>query len=87
MTEVLLELAKHGGIVWLFVVGVGAVLFNAGVTWTQFRYMRTSMITKKDMQIGLLKFKEELNEDFVPRSEFQAWKEAAALSKAKGAHH
>lgn len=49
--------------------GIAAVVFNAGILFAQFIYMRKAMVTKKDLQIALLQHQIEMAKTYVKKEE------------------
>jgi hypothetical protein len=79
----------HPGFMWTFMVAAAGFIFNAGGTYVNFRYMRTSMVTKKDLKIAMLEFGDGLKEDYVTRQEFAQFntKTDKPNGRARGAGH
>jgi hypothetical protein len=59
-------------------IGVSLIIIACSVTWmvatnyTNFKWMRANMVSKKDMEITMLKFAAELHKTFIPRAEFDS---------------
>jgi hypothetical protein len=70
MTESIFALAKDYPIVLpvgvVFVLVIGA--WHVATTYTNFRYMRENMVSKKDLEIALLKTQESNDERYIKRS-------------------
>jgi hypothetical protein len=48
-----------------------AMIFNTGTNWSNFRYMREHMVSKKDLELALSKNLRENRQEFITRNECQ----------------
>jgi len=71
MSEFVIELTKQypSAFPWLLVAFFGLGAWHMGMTWSTFRYMKSSMVTKKDLQIALLQAAMEMDERYVKRED------------------
>lgn len=76
-SELLLKLLAERPVSLFTAVGLLIFLvWNAAVTWTGFRQVRETMVTKNDLRIALAELREGVNawlaENYVPRREVDA---------------
>jgi hypothetical protein len=62
----------HPGVFWSAACAAACLIFTAGGTVVNFRYMKNSMVTKKDLEIVTLKLQQDMRREFVTRREFFA---------------
>jgi hypothetical protein len=66
--QTLLELANnYPDTAISIVLVVGGTIWHIATTYTNFLYIRKSMITKKDLEISLLKFENRLDNKYISR--------------------
>lgn len=63
------DIYKLVGDHWTTAAALAVLVFNAGINWANFSYMKKAMVTKKDMEIGMLRFKEDINIHFMTRDD------------------
>jgi hypothetical protein len=54
---------------WLLGAGAIGIIFNAGVTYANFSYIRKSMVTKKDLEIALLREEQKCDAKYATKVE------------------
>ena len=46
-----------------------AVIFNTGMNWANFKYMKANMVSKKDLKIELSMLMDKSRDEFITRKE------------------
>ena len=58
-----------------------AVIFNTGTNWSNFRFMREHMVSKKDLELALSKNLRENRQEFITRNECQLMMERRKIGR------
>lgn len=72
MFDVLKLLIESPGSLAVVVVFGGALFFYCGVTYSSISYMRSAMVTKKDLTIALGEFNKSMTSEFVTKDDLRS---------------
>ena len=72
MLDLMKMLVENPGSAVVEIIVLGTAIFYVGINYDSIRYMKQNMVTKKDLELALLKFGAEMRKEFVSKDQCKA---------------